>query len=237
MPPNAPRETDPPPDDGQSLKTRLIVAARDLLEREGLDAATLRATARRAGVSHMAPYRHFKDKDELLAAVAEQGFREMTRFIDAAPGEGRARDAAGLAYVSFALDNPALYRLMFGANLSPRARFPGLVAAGGEAFARCVAASGASAEARAGEFLDHDDFGSNQSKITNLTDSKSLERDAGGKAVPAFPHPALEAPPGAAALWSIAHGLATLVIDGLIEMPPKGAGRDAKIAAILNAAR
>jgi hypothetical protein len=103
-----------------------------------------------------------------------------------------------VAYVSFALKNPALYRLMFGANLSPRARCPGLVAAGSETFERCVAASGAKAEARAGECE--------------------------------------EAPPAAVALWSIVHGLATLVIDGLIAMPPKGPARDARIAAILDAA-
>ena len=121
----------------------------------------------------------------------------MTRFIDAAPRKGTARDAAGLAYVAFALDNPALYRLMLGANLSPRERFPGLVAAGEEAFERCIAASG--------------DEG---------------RRISGGE----------EAPPSAVALWSIVHGLATLVIDGLIATPPKGPARDAAIAAILQAA-
>jgi AcrR family transcriptional regulator len=199
MPAIPPLATRTPPDGGhgQSLRTRLITAARDLLERDGLEAATLRATAREAGVSHMAPYRHFKDKDALLAAVAEQGFRAMTRFIDAAGGAGTERNAAGLAYVAFALDNPALYGLMFGANLSPRERFPGLLAAGGEAFERCIAASGA--ESR---------------------------RISGGE----------EATPSAVALWSIVHGLATLVIDGLIAMPPKGPARDAAIAAILHAA-
>ncbi len=193
-PPLAPK----PPDDGRSLKTRLIIAARDLLERDGLEAATLRATARYAGVSHMAPYRHFRDKDQLLAAVAEQGFREMTRFIDAAACRGAERDAAGVAYVLFALENPALYRLMFGVNLSPRARFPGLVEAGAEAFERCVAATGVKAEVQAGECE--------------------------------------EPPPAAVALWSIVHGLAILVIDGLIAMPPEGPARDARIAAILDAA-
>ena len=182
------------PDEDKGLKPRLIAAARLLLERDGLNAATLRATAREAGVSHMAPYRHFKDKDELLAAVAEQGFRAMTRAIGAAAGERTERNAAGAAYVTFALENPALYRLMFSADLAPRARFPGLVAAGGEAFARCIAASG----------------------------------DAAGAAGDCE-----AAPRAAVALWSIVHGLATLILDGLVAMPPRGPARDAEIAAIL----
>src|SRR3990170_140547 len=125
-------------DDQMSLKTRLVMVARELLEREGLEALTLRAAAREAGVSHMAPYRHFESKDDLLAAIAEQGFLALTqRMDDAAARHGKrpqSRSGVGVAYVSFALDNPALYRLMFGANLAPRERFPGLVAAGAKAF-------------------------------------------------------------------------------------------------------
>jgi AcrR family transcriptional regulator len=195
MPPKT--KLPPPADEDKGLKARLISAARLLLERDGLNAATLRATAREAGVSHMAPYRHFKDKDALLAAVAEQGFRAMTLSIGAAAGEQTERNAAGAAYVSFALENPALYRLMFSADLAPRERFPGLVAAGAEAFAQCIAASGA---------------------------------EAGGTGD-------CDAPPrSAVALWSIVHGLATLILDGLVAMPPQGPARDAEIAAILEAA-
>lgn len=201
MSPKMPLATLPPPaDDGQGLKTRLVMAARHLLERDGFEALTLRATAREAGVSHMAPYRHFKDKDELLAAVAEQGFRAMTQFMDSAAAGHGTRHAIGVAYVSFALENPALYRLMFGANLAPRDRFPGLVAAGTEAFERCIAASG--------------------------TKARRLRTGHGE-----------EAPHSAIALWSIVHGLATLVIDGLVKLPPSGPARDAQIAAILKVVR
>jgi AcrR family transcriptional regulator len=125
-----------------ALKPRLVAAARILLERDGIEALTLRAAAREAGVSHMAPYRHFKGKDELLAAVAEQGFRALTAFMDRAAAAHGTRRAGGAAYVSFALENPALYRLMFGTALVPHRRFPGLAAAGAEAFQRCIAASG-----------------------------------------------------------------------------------------------
>lgn len=128
----------------EELDRRLINVARSILEHEGLEALTLRAAARGAGVSHMAPYRHFENKEELLAAVAEEGFEAMTCALKSSGKDGassQARvDALGLAYVSFALSNPALYRLMFGANLAGRARFPGLVAAGDAAFAHCVEA-------------------------------------------------------------------------------------------------
>ncbi len=141
MVPKTPRPASPPLNDGPGLKTRLIGEARILLEGDGIAALTLRATAREAGVSHMAPYRHFRDKDDLLAAVAEQGFRELTEFIDRAVARHGDSRAGGVAYVSFALENPALYRLMFGAGLASPQQFPGLVAAGAQAFQRCVEAS------------------------------------------------------------------------------------------------
>ena len=130
-----------PPGSGKGLKLRLIAMARRVLERDGLEALTLRAAARAAGVSHMAPYRHFKDKDELLAAVAEEGFRELAAYMDTMAASGDPR-ASGIAYVNFALDNPALYRLMFGAGLPSPARFPELFAAGAEAFRHSLPASG-----------------------------------------------------------------------------------------------
>ena len=126
-------------------KSKLVAAARRLLETEGVEAAGLRAAARAAGVSHMAPYRHFADKDALLAAVAEQGFRELADCMEKCGRSAAARTGIGVAYVCFALDNPALYRLMFGANLVPRDRFPELMAAGAEAFDRCLVAAGAPA--------------------------------------------------------------------------------------------
>ncbi len=184
-----------PPRARKGLKLRLVGMARRLLERDGLDALTLRAAAREAGVSHMAPYRHFKDKDELLAAVAEQGFRELTEFMDGATARSGDPRTGGLAYVSFALENPALYRIMFGLKLATFERSPGLVAAGAEAFQRCLDASGA------------EEPGASNG----------------------------ETPARAIALWSMVHGLASLAIDGLVTLPPKGPDRDARIAAILRA--
>ena len=126
-----------------SLKDRLIEVADEILEAEGLDALTLRAAARAAGVSHMAPYRHFEDKDALLAAVSAKGFAALAAAMDQAfanTADPTRREAAiGIAYVTFALRHPARYRLMFGPAISDKRRFPELVAAGERSFAECRA--------------------------------------------------------------------------------------------------
>lgn len=92
-------------------------AGRRLLEREGSAALSLRAVAREAGVSAAAPYHHFKDRAALLYAIAHQGNVALAESITAAfdsAKAGRERIVAvGVAYVEFALKNPALYRLMF----------------------------------------------------------------------------------------------------------------------------
>jgi len=78
-----------------------------------------REIARRADVSHSAPYRHFANKEELLAAVAEQGFRSlaerMTQEMAEVPDDEAQRlEALAIAYVKFAAENPAHFRVMFG---------------------------------------------------------------------------------------------------------------------------
>jgi AcrR family transcriptional regulator len=99
------------------LRNGLTHAAMELLEETGLAKLSLRATARRAGVSAAAPYHHFKDKTALLEAVATQGFEEFTRVMreQAAPYSDPADIRAGLGagYVVFAQAHPALFRLMF----------------------------------------------------------------------------------------------------------------------------
>ncbi len=103
-----------------SLRDALIVSAREILESAGYEALTLRAAARRAGVSQAAPYNHFADKAALLAAVAAQGFQEfaaaMRREMDAAADPLAQLNAAGIAYVAFATSNPGLFKLMFGSS-------------------------------------------------------------------------------------------------------------------------
>ena len=93
-------------------------AARRLLEAEGPSALSLRAVAREAGVSPAAPYHHFKDKAELLDAVAQEGWETLSRQVSEAKvkSEGPHQlTEIGIAYVCFAHENPALYRVMYDA--------------------------------------------------------------------------------------------------------------------------
>lgn len=81
---------------------------------------TLREVARRAGVSHAAPYKHFPDKGALLIEIALIGFDRLRDALAASTrsgNEARALDAAARAYLDFGLQNPALYRMMFGAEI------------------------------------------------------------------------------------------------------------------------
>ena len=100
------------------LRETLIAAALAMLE--GGEEPSLRAVARAAGVSAMAPYRHFQDKAALLAAVAQRGFAMLYEALSAADQSSDARGALlaqGIAYVAFARAHPALFRLMFASPL------------------------------------------------------------------------------------------------------------------------
>jgi AcrR family transcriptional regulator len=107
-----------------NLRQALLEAAIRLIAESGATAFTLREVARRAGVSHNAPYRHFQDKDALLAAVATEGYRELTEAMVKAAGQrSSARDRlkeAGLAYIAFALRRPEHFTVMFDAPFSKR---------------------------------------------------------------------------------------------------------------------
>jgi AcrR family transcriptional regulator len=104
-----------------ALRAALIRSARDILESEGYEALTLRAAARRVGVSQAAPYNHFADKAALLAAVAALGFQEfaaaMRQEMDAVVDPQARLNATGIAYVAFATSNPGLFKLMFGSSV------------------------------------------------------------------------------------------------------------------------
>lgn len=103
------------------LRPALLNAAIALIGAQGLSGWSLRECARRAGVSHAAPGRHFADKDALLAAIAEQGFEKLAErgaaAMVAASTPRDALDAYGAAYVRFALEHPVHFRVMFTAEL------------------------------------------------------------------------------------------------------------------------
>jgi AcrR family transcriptional regulator len=119
------------------LRSALLDAGAALLEQEGPSGLSLRQLARRLGVTPGAPYRHFEDKDALLAALAAEGYRtlraEMLRDADAAPNAEERLKKAGTGYLRFATGQPELFRLMFG--WMPSRDIPELCEAGDAAFA------------------------------------------------------------------------------------------------------
>lgn len=101
------------------LKASLVEAARIILQRDGADALSLRAIASEVGVSHTAPYSHFKNKKELIRAVIDMGFESLADAMqeaadDSANAKGSLALTYGAAYLQFAISNPQLYRLMLG---------------------------------------------------------------------------------------------------------------------------
>ncbi|GHG16865.1 TetR/AcrR family transcriptional regulator [Streptomyces hydrogenans] len=104
------------------LRAACLRAARELLEEDGSAALSLRAVARRAGVSATAPYRHYADREALVSAVAAEGYRELAEHLSAdrpAPSTPDDLAAVAVVYVRFALEHPALFRAMFAEPCDP----------------------------------------------------------------------------------------------------------------------
>ncbi|MCA9676722.1 MAG: TetR/AcrR family transcriptional regulator [Myxococcales bacterium] len=133
-----------------NLREALIAATEAVIARDGAAAVTLREVARVAGVSHAAPYHHFRDKDALIAAVAERGFVELAEALEGARGRTpRTRLLASCdAYEAFARAHPARFAVMFGPVLAS-GRHPALAAAAERAFAALLAAAQAVSPGRA----------------------------------------------------------------------------------------
>lgn len=110
------------------LRNELIRIAAEMLADGGVEALSLRDVAKRAGVSHNAPYQHFADKEALIAAIAQQGFQRLSEAVDAAvasASDAPARlIAVGRAYVGFMAGHPAYLQVMFGAF--PHTHYPDL---------------------------------------------------------------------------------------------------------------
>ena len=128
-----------------NLKEALLRAALELIAQKGPAGFTFAEAARWAGVSPAAPYRHFRDRDELLASIALRGFHQFEEVLARAWDEGRpdvffALDRLGRAYLDFARSEPAYYSAMFEAGV-PLAGNPELRDAGDRAFAVLRAAA------------------------------------------------------------------------------------------------
>jgi AcrR family transcriptional regulator len=121
------------------LKNALIEVALEHIARVGAHGLSLREVARSAGVSHSAAYRHFANKESLLVAIAEQGFRELGDTLKSAV-QGGADDpaaalrACGVAYVEFGVRHPEHLQIMFGGSIACPQDYPSLLAVSKEAY-------------------------------------------------------------------------------------------------------
>jgi AcrR family transcriptional regulator len=122
-----------------NLREALVEAALGLIAEHGVAGLTMRSVGKTVGVSHAAPYRHFKDKEAILAAVATEGFVLM-RDAMAAARDGAGSDlmerlaVCGRAYIHFAVRHPSHYRVMFGPATRNKMEHPELLGASLEAF-------------------------------------------------------------------------------------------------------
>lgn len=126
-----------------NLKEELVTAAITILAAEGASGLSLREVAGRVGVSHASVYRHFASKEELLAAIAEQGFRgliERVEHYQRRAGGSRRKQflESGRAYVDFAVAHPDQFRLMFSGVIPDRSKHPALSRAAEESFGQLV---------------------------------------------------------------------------------------------------
>ena len=114
------------------LKNALIEAGAEILSQEGVHGLSLRKVASRAGVSHAAPYAHFADKQALIAAISTEGYRMLYERIEAAVQRFQGQPArqlfeAGWAYIQFALDDPAHFKVTFSGVVEKEKDYPSFV--------------------------------------------------------------------------------------------------------------
>jgi AcrR family transcriptional regulator len=130
-------------EDVAGFRERLCDAAAQIFIERGRDGFNMRELAARLGVSAMTPYRYFKDKDDILAAVRARAFQNFANVLEAAlarPGEPAGRGAAVTsAYMRYAVEKPQCYRLMFDLSQPGEDAFPDLAAAGRRARATMTA--------------------------------------------------------------------------------------------------
>jgi AcrR family transcriptional regulator len=191
-----------------NLRRALLDAALKLVEAVGPKGLTLRGAARLAGVSQAAPYRHFANKDALLAAVAEEGFQAMTaamrEAIEPLAGNPAAQlQALGIAYVGFAASHSSHFRVMF--EVADRDAYPSLREAADEAF---VILKGVISDCQQAGLvsLQCDACG----VISDCQQARLVRADDPAEV--------------ALAAWSLAHGLSALLVDRqLVKLGQKSA--------------
>lgn len=178
----------------EDLRRTLLDASVELLASEGLEGFSMREVARRAGVSHQAPYHHFHDREAILAEIVTEGFQQLrARMLESmavAKTAGDRLTAIGKAYVGFAVDQPAHFKLMFRSEMVSAEKHDEARACANSAFDLLVSTVDA------------------------------VVRENRGK-----PDPAL-----VLAAWSLAHGVATLLLEGKLQKQV-GESKRAQLAA------
>jgi AcrR family transcriptional regulator len=162
-----------------NLRDALLAAARSLLDGGGIEALSLRALAKATGVTQAAPYGHFRDKDELLAAIAEEGFQrlalQMAEDATGAPTTQARIERLMVSYITFARDNKNLFQVMFGRELSDLRQYPTLAMTAGKSYSLFSTALA--------------------NRLQPHVDTRFMT----------------------VAVWSLCHGLTTLIIDGKLD--------------------
>ncbi len=180
---------EPKPYHHGELRPSLLHAASSIIRESGMDALSMRRLADKVGVSRTAPYHHFKDKNELLCAIAELGFADQDRMIGSLIDDIGTEDGARLfenwvhTYIRFAHENPETYDLMYGKDIWKRGEPTPVLRQVSKASFRL--------------WVD---------LVGELQQQRVL---------PAT-HPALRT---AQACWATLHGLARLLIDGVYVQP------------------
>ena len=125
------------------LKNALIKAGADILSKEGVSALSLRKVARKAGVSHAAPYAHFADKQALIAAISTEGYKKLYEKIAQVAGQYQADPLrrlveASWAYVQFALDEPDQFKVTLSGMIEKEQDYPAFVETARQTFSLVV---------------------------------------------------------------------------------------------------
>lgn len=122
----------------RDLREACIVEALAIVEQSGVEHLSMREVARRLGVSHQAPYKHFASRDHILAEIVSRAYRNFIRHLSASPQtDDPAADMArmGQRYIRYAIDHPLQYRLMFESPLPEPSEHPEMMQQANRAFA------------------------------------------------------------------------------------------------------
>jgi AcrR family transcriptional regulator len=183
---------------GADMRQLILDTSEHLLQSEGLDALSMREVARRAGVTHQAPYHYFADRASIVAELVSMGFADLAQRLaiannkaadESKPDMHALMRTSGMAYIGFAIDRPALFSIMFRPEQCDLSQYPMSIEAGGKAYAelgRMVSLVYAHSKAHSGKLKQ-------QASIDAL----------------------------AITYWAQVHGLSCLIVDGPLGMENK----------------